>query len=116
MDAVREALEGVTRVIVLEKAFSVGIGGIVTSNIRDALAGLPIEVRTVVAGLGGRPITTASLHGLLDRAGELGRLEFLDLDHDLVARELARQKVPGRSGPAAENILKDLGTVRATPH
>lgn len=116
MDAVREALEGAKRVIVLEKAFSVGIGGIVTSNIRDALAGLPLEVRTVVAGLGGRPITTASLHGLLDRADHLERLEFLDLDHELVARELARQQVPGRSGPAAENMLKDLGAVRATPH
>jgi pyruvate ferredoxin oxidoreductase alpha subunit len=116
--AVRAALEGVRRVVVLEKAFSVGIGGIVSANLRAALDGLPVETRTVVAGLGGRPITTASLHGLLDRAGGPGLepLEFLDLDHDLVDRELARQRAGRRSGPAAENILKDLGAVRATPH
>ena len=116
MAAVRAALEGVRRVVVLEKAFSVGIGGIVTSNLRDALAGLPVEIRTVVAGLGGRPITTGSLHAMLDRADSLPALEFLDLDHDLVDRELARQRSGRRSGPSAENILKDLGAVRATPH
>jgi pyruvate ferredoxin oxidoreductase alpha subunit len=116
MAAVRAALEGVRRVVVLEKAFSVGIGGIVTSNLRDALAGLPVEIRTVVAGLGGRPITTTSLHAMLDRADDLPPLEFLDLDRDLVDRELARQRTGRKSGPAAENILKDLGAVRATPH
>ena len=116
MAAVREALAGVHRVVVIEKAFSVGIGGIVSSNLRSALDGRPVELRTVVAGLGGRPITTASLHALLDRAEKLPALEFLDLDHDLVDRELARQRAGGRTGPAAENILKDLGAVRATPH
>ena len=119
MDQVREALAGVRRVVVLEKAFSIGIGGIVSSNLRAALDGLPLEIRTVVAGLGGRPITIASLHAMLDRAvgegGGLEPLEFLDLDHDLIARELARQQTGRRSGPAAENILKDLGAVRATP-
>ncbi len=116
MAAVRWALEGVTRVIVLEKAFSVGIGGIVTSNLRDALEGVPVQVRTVVAGLGGRPITKASLHALLDRADTLPALEFLDLDRALVDRELARARTHQRTGPAAENMLKDLGAVRATPH
>jgi pyruvate ferredoxin oxidoreductase alpha subunit len=116
MAAVREAVTGVRRVVVLEKAFSVGIGGIVSSNLRAALDGLPVQIRTVVAGLGGRPVTSSSLHDLLDRADTLPQLEFLDLDRDLVDRELARQRAGGRSGPAAENMLKDLGSVRATPH
>ena len=42
--------------IVLEKAFAVGIG-IVGQNVRLALSGLPVPVFDVVAGLGGRPIT-----------------------------------------------------------
>jgi pyruvate ferredoxin oxidoreductase alpha subunit len=115
MAAVRAALEGVRRVVVIEKAFSVGIGGIVTSNMRDALAGLPVEMHTVVAGLGGRPITTSSLHSLLDRP-ELPHLDFLDLDRELVERELARQRGGRRTGPTAENLLKDLGVVAARPH
>ena len=88
----------------LEKAFAVGVGGIVGQNVRLALADTRIDVRDVIAGLGGRPITAASLHTMLDdsRAGRLDRFTFLDLDHGLVDRELART-----SGPHAENMLRD---------
>ncbi len=99
--AVRAALSGARRVIVVEKAFAVGVGGIVGQNVRLALSGLGIDVHDVIAGLGGRPITSASLHTMLD--GELASLSFLDLDHELVARELARD-----TGPHAENMLADL--------
>ena len=37
-------------------------------DVRIALQGLPAHVYDVIAGLGGRPITKASLHGLLDEA------------------------------------------------
>jgi pyruvate ferredoxin oxidoreductase alpha subunit len=118
MDAVRAALRDAARVIVLERAFSVGVGGIVAGNVHTATAGLPQHAHTVIAGLGGRPVTRASLRGVvLDAlAGRLGPLTFLDLDHDLVERELARVRAHGRSGPAAENILRDVGVVGARPH
>jgi pyruvate ferredoxin oxidoreductase alpha subunit len=86
---VRRALAGVSRVVVLEKAFAVGIGGIVGLNVRLALDGLGIEVHDVVAGLGGRPVTKRSLRALLDDAlrGRLDdQLRFLDLDEKTVAR------------------------------
>ena len=57
LEAVRAALAHAKRVIVVEKAFAVGVGGIVGQNVRLALSGLDIEVRDVIAGLGGRPIT-----------------------------------------------------------
>ena len=60
-----QALSGARRVVVLEKAFAVGIGGIVGQNVRLALSGLPVPVYDVVAGLGGRPITKRSLRTLL---------------------------------------------------
>ncbi|HWK26283.1 MAG TPA: transketolase C-terminal domain-containing protein [Solirubrobacter sp.] len=101
-EAVRDALAHAQRVIVLEKAFAVGAGGIVGQNTRLALEGLGIEVRDVIAGLGGRPIMAASLRRLLTEP-ELPSLSFLDLDEALVARELARD-----SGPHAENMLRDL--------
>ena len=118
MEAVRAALEGAERVIVLERAFSVGVGGIVSANVHMALAGLAQRYHTVVAGLGGRPVTRASLHGMLTGAlaGRLDDLTFLDLDHDLVAREIDRVRAHPRSGPAAENILRDIGVVAARPH
>ena len=94
-DAVREALKNAKRVVIIEKAFAVGIGGIATENINTSLAGLDIEKNTVIAGLGGRPITKASLHTLFDKAinGELAPLTFLDLDQELVEREILREGV-----------------------
>jgi pyruvate ferredoxin oxidoreductase alpha subunit len=102
---VRAALAHARRVIVVEKAFAVGIGGIVGLNVRLALDGLGIHVHDVVAGLGGRAITAASLRGMLERAlaGQLEGLTFLDMDWALIARELERP-----SGPHAENMLRDL--------
>ncbi|MGN6577056.1 MAG: transketolase C-terminal domain-containing protein [Nocardioides sp.] len=116
-DEVREALQHAERVVVLEKAFAVGAGGIVGQNTRDATRGLPIEVYDVVAGLGGRPITRESLRGLLDDVlkGRIDpkRLHFLDLDFALVQRELERSRHGKRPGPHAEHMLRDIGTVAA---
>ena len=50
------------------------------------------------------------------RATELEPLTFLDLDWELVERELARERDGGRSGPHAENILRDIGVVAAEAH
>ena len=114
-DEVREALADARRVVVLEKAFAVGAGGIVGQNVRDATRGLPSEVYDVVAGLGGRPITRESLRGLLDDVlkGRIDpkRLHFLDLDFALVQRELERSRHGRRPGPHAEHMLRDIGTV-----
>lgn len=113
LDAVRTALRNAQRVVVLEKALAVGIGGIVTANVRMALAGIQLHGYTVIAGLGGRAITKASLRDLFIRAGadELEPLTFLDLDTGLVERELERAAASRSSGPAAENMLRDLGAV-----
>jgi pyruvate ferredoxin oxidoreductase alpha subunit len=111
--AVRDALQNAKRVVVLEKSLAVGIGGIVSTNVRMSLSGLHMHGYTVIAGLGGRAITKSSLHKLF-RAAEkdaLDHLTFLDLDRDIVDRVLAREKETRRSGPIAENILRDLGAV-----
>jgi pyruvate ferredoxin oxidoreductase alpha subunit len=92
-EAVRAALKNAKRVVIIEKAFQVGIGGIVTENISTSIADFDIESNTVIAGLGGRPITKTSLHKLFASAiaGELGSLTFLDLDQELVDREILRE-------------------------
>ena len=111
---VRAALGRAGRVVVVEKAFAVGAGGIVGQNIRDATRGLPVTVYDVVAGLGGRPITRASVRRLLadvlaERLDPL-LLHFLDLNHALVHRELERSRFTQRPGPHAEHMLRALGT------
>ena len=112
---VRWILRHAKRVVVLEKSLAVGIGGIVSANVRMALSGVHLHGYTVIAGLGGRPITRRSLHKLFREAEQdkLEQLTFLDLDWSIVHRELERMKQKRRSGPIAENILRDVGVVAA---
>jgi pyruvate ferredoxin oxidoreductase alpha subunit len=113
LHAVAAALKHCKRFVVLEKSLAVGIGGIVATNVRMAVTGMGLKGYTVVAGLGGRAITMKSLTGLFEKAGrdELDLLTFLDLDWNAVNKQLEREKQTRRSGPAAEAMLRDLGTV-----
>ncbi len=112
---IREALKNAKRIVVLEKSFAVGIGGIVATDVRMALDGTGQKIYTVVAGLGGRNITRVSLHRVFREAiaGQLEALHFLDLDKNIVNNELERERQTRRSGPIAENILRDLGQSKA---
>lgn len=111
--AVREALVHAERVVVLEKSFSVGLGGILANDVRMAMTGTRRHGYTIVAGLGGRAITQGSLMRVLRQAllDELEPLTFLDMDWGLVERQLARERSGERSGPAAEAMLRDVGAV-----
>jgi len=111
----RAALGRAKRVVVLEQCMAVGIGGIVSDGVRKSLSGIQLKGYTVIAGLGGRAITRQSLLALFGRAlrDELDELNFLDLDWDIINRELARGRQQRRAGPTAENILRDLGQVAA---
>jgi len=109
-DAIRLALGTRTRhVVVLERALAPGSGGIVTADIQASLTAWDLRISTVVAGLGGRAVTRKSLRGLLIQASDLPPLTFLDLNSSLVEAEVARMSAARRSGPSAENILRDLG-------
>ena len=111
LEAVRAALKNAKRVVVVKKTFAVGIGGILATDIRTAMDGIAIRDYTVVAGLGGRPITRKSLREVFNKAtfDELPALTFLDLDWAIVNKQLARERAKRRSGPTAENILRDVG-------
>jgi len=108
-DAVQQALARAKRVIVLEKSLAVGIGGIVSTNVRTTC---DVPIYTVIAGLGGRPITRASLAKAFG-AASLDHTTFLDLDRPLVEKVLKREKELRRSGPRAEQILKEKHGVPA---
>jgi len=90
--AIRAALHDGQRVIALERAFSIGSGGVVSADLRAALAGMDCPLSTVVAGLGGRPITRPSLRRLIAETARSSddpapqQLTFLDLDRDQLPR------------------------------
>jgi pyruvate ferredoxin oxidoreductase alpha subunit len=111
--ALCSALAHARRVVVVEKCFAVGIGGIVSRDVRMALSEPSPPLTTIVAGLGGRAITQASLRRmLLDAMSDaLDPLTFLDLDRGVVDRVLAKERDTRRCGPVAEGVLRDIGTV-----
>jgi pyruvate ferredoxin oxidoreductase alpha subunit len=114
--ALCDLLEGAKRVICVEKSLAPGLGGVLASNIRMALRGHTTPVYTVIAGLGGRPITRKSLAEVFERAlrDSLEDLTFLDLNWEVVHQQLAHARETRHSGPIAENLLKALnpGLVR----
>ena len=109
----RAALEGVARVIVVEKDLAVGIGGIVSADVRMALNGLSIPVQTVIAGLGGRSISAESLKQMVRdaRAERLSEPYFLDLNMRVVDEELARRQEQRRAGPLAEQLIRAVKAI-----
>ncbi len=85
--SLREQLSAARRVVVIERALApAGMGVLTTEILRAAPLGAPLE--TVVAGLGGRPISRASL--LKDLSApplEDRTVRFLDLDEKRVEEE-----------------------------
>ena len=113
LEAVTRALMDAKRVVVVEKSLAVGLGGMLATDVQMALSGRRQKVYTVIAGLGGRAITKASLKKLFSRAKSdaLESVTFLDLNWEVINRQLARELATRRSGPAAESILKDLANL-----
>ncbi len=111
-DELRGVLAGAKDVVVVEKAIAPGLGGPLANNVDMALRNLPKSPRlhSAVAGLGGRPITKASLHALFRRATvqPWEGTHFLDLNAVVVSREIHGSRKKRRSGPTAENILRRL--------
>ena len=109
--ALRHAIQHAKRVIVIEKDLAVGKGGIVSGEVKIALQGLPTLVDTVIAGLGGRPISKAVVIDTVKAACLEGLEEphFLDLNWEAINRELTRQAEQRRSGPTPENLLREMG-------
>ncbi|MHB1209496.1 MAG: transketolase C-terminal domain-containing protein [Acidimicrobiales bacterium] len=116
-ETVREALANARQVVVLEKSFSTGFGGVLSTDVAMSMRDMDFDLRTVIAGLGGRAITRRSLEEMLKQANDdaLEPLTFLDLDQGAVERERARMRSVRRSGPSAENLLRDRASSAVGP-
>jgi pyruvate ferredoxin oxidoreductase alpha subunit len=91
-DALRAAVGDAGRIVVVDRAVSPGIGGVLAQDVRRVVDDGTARVRCVVAGLGGRDVTERSLRAAIVAgvAGELAPLTWLDLDRDLIGRAAAR--------------------------
>jgi pyruvate ferredoxin oxidoreductase alpha subunit len=110
--AVREALAGAKTVLVVDRALGAGSGGVVMMDVVCAVRDMAMDVRSVIAGLGGRAITKASVAKIVRAAAEgvLADTTFMDLDEDLVRRQLEREAATRLSGPLPEAIIHDVAT------
>lgn len=110
--AVREALAGAKTVLVVDRALGAGSGGVVMMDVVCAVRDMALDVRSVIAGLGGRAITKASVAKIVRAAAEgvLADTTFMDLDEDLVRRQLEREAATRLSGPLPEAIIHDVAT------
>jgi pyruvate ferredoxin oxidoreductase alpha subunit len=112
IEDVRRALAKARHVVVIEKAISVGMGGPLVNDVEYALRRVENApaVHSVVAGLGGRPITRRALAAMFRQAVAAPWEDtlFLDLDERIVGFEIHHRGKIRRSGPMAESILKRL--------
>ncbi len=109
-EALGAALESAHRVVVIEKAFAIGGRGILGADVDALVSKGGTKTYAVIAGLGGRAISEGSLRRVFGEAirGELGAVNFLDLDRGVVDRELARMADDPRTAPSVERVLRDV--------
>ena len=83
------------------------------ANVQLALEDPGVTVHSVIAGLGGRPITRAALHRTVNAAAEdrLDNPHFLDLDHSVIEREITRRQVLSAPDPRIDHVLRDPTTL-----
>ncbi len=113
VQAIRDAFKGAKLALVMDRAIGAGgCCGPVMSDVLSALHNEPVEIKNVIAGLGGRAITREGLAKLFKDAlgGNLDELTFMELDEELVASEIERQEKNRQSGPVPEAIMRMVAT------
>ncbi len=82
---IKKALNQAKRVIVVEKAFALGKGGILFQEIELVLKGLNIDVISIIAGIGGRIITKQMLIECFENHKD--KFQFLGLNRATIEKE-----------------------------
>ncbi|GHU14875.1 2-ketoisovalerate ferredoxin oxidoreductase subunit alpha [Alphaproteobacteria bacterium] len=85
-EAIKAAIGNAKRVVVLEKALAVGIGGILSKEVELVLRDTKTKVVSTIVGLGGRIITKKMLADYLLQDHYEAEV-FLGIDNEIVERE-----------------------------
>ncbi len=86
VDAIKESIKKAKKVIVIEKALAVGIGGILSKEIELLAKDTDLQICSVIAGLGGKAITSSMLKEYLTNSPQASDV-FLGLNTEIVERE-----------------------------
>ncbi|HXH73207.1 MAG TPA: hypothetical protein VNI58_10370 [Mariprofundaceae bacterium] len=91
VEALKQAVQGLKELVVLERALSPGAGGIVAAEVRAALSEMqsPPRVHAVAAGLGGRDIPLSMYERLIavSQGKHAERFGIIDVDKAKLADE-----------------------------
>lgn len=116
-DALRAAIGDTKKVTVLERAFSFGARGIITPEVERSMRGTDCEIRTVVAGLGGRAILGSTIKTIVDLTlqGKLTEeLTFVDAESKILNNYLKDvEGVTFTDGPIPESEIINTTKSRA---
>ena len=106
-----KAIGDTKKVICLERAFSFGARGIVCPEVKRAMEGKNCDVKTVVAGLGGRPIFGTTIRGIVkDALADKFTEEFTWFDVNADVLNSYTDKTEGvtfKNGPIAQSVLEN---------
>lgn len=110
-ETMAKAIGDTKQVICLERAFSFGARGIVCPEVKRAMEGKNCDVKTVVAGLGGRPIFGTTIRGIVKDAlaGKFTE-EFTWFDVNAEVLNSYTDKTEGvtfKNGPIAQSVLEN---------
>ena len=109
----REAIGDCKKVVCLERSFSYGARGIICPEVKRAMEGTDCDIRTTVAGLGGRAIFGSTINKIVHASLE-GKLKdeitWIDMDTKLLNSYL--KDAEGVTVP--EDALVDDSVLKAT--
>ena len=86
-DEIYDALQSVKKVYVIEKAVAIGLGGIVSNEVRAAFYGKTKKPKICgcICGLGGRDITVDTIRNILkDKSLNMSGDQFIELKKELI--------------------------------
>lgn len=89
-EEVKNALRNAKNIIVLEKAFAPGCGGILAKDVEEAVGNSDSKVFSIIAGLGGRKITSDMIREYLLQ-DTYPKCEFLGLEKGIIEKESRNQ-------------------------
>ncbi len=107
-EAVAEAIGDAKQVVCVERAFSFGARGIVCPEVKRAMEGKNCDVKTVIAGLGGRAIYGSTINSIVKHAlaGELKEeVTWIDIDASVLNNALKNTGVSFKDGPISDSEL-----------
>jgi len=94
-NAIYDALKGAKQIFVIEKAVSLGMGGVVSNEVRSVFHGKAKrpKVAGCICGLGGRDITVETIHNILtDESINKTGDQFIGLKEELLNDEKKQKK------------------------